>query len=267
MPARYHPLYDGLWSHPRMEGAPFEEYGFFVYLFGNPRQRPSGIYRLTDEQIVADTHLPVRRVRGYLEDLGRRQMIVRDAAWLFVIGYLKRQPKHQRLLDGVQTDIDGCTSVPVLKTFSVKYPHLRQRSDDRLATIDRPSGDLCTDLPPQSSTEQSSTEQSRAGHPDATERPLPAAAPVNGLAATFRVPATIATALNGCRRLGPVKRLREPAYWQAIVRAYPLPDYPAVILDAESYLSTPRGAKYQDLAAFLRNSIKRAYERQGGAVT
>jgi hypothetical protein len=76
-------------------------------------------------------------------------------------------------------------------------------------------------------------------------------------AITFRVPAAILAALDQSPRLGTVATLRQPTYWQAIVRAYPGVDYPAIVLDAESYLTTRTKRRYTDLATFLRNSIKR----------
>lgn len=155
MPARYHPLYDGIWNEEKFDGAPFEEIGFFVYLFGNPRQRPSGIYRVTDQQMVTDTRLPLRRVRLYIADLDRRLAIVRDGLWLFVAGYFGRQPKHENLLNGVNADLLGCSSARILAAFAVKYPIVRQRLGNRWPTIHS------TVVP----TEQSSTEQHRAIEP------------------------------------------------------------------------------------------------------
>jgi hypothetical protein len=138
---RYHPLYDGIWNDEKFEGAPFEQIGFFVYLFGNPRQRPSGIYRVTDQQAASDTHLTLVKVRLYFADLDKRQAIVRDSVWIFVRGYFGRQPKQAPLLTGVKKDISECSSMPILEAFGQKYPHYRQWSADRLATFTGPSPD------------------------------------------------------------------------------------------------------------------------------
>lgn len=134
----YHPLYDGLWHHEDLEGAPFEEKAFFIFLWSNPRMRPSGIYRVTDAQLAADAELPVTRVQAYLADLARRLRIVRDGAWLFVRGYFARQPKQDRLLLGVQADINSCSSVPVLQSFGQKYPIYDKWSADRLQKVSNP---------------------------------------------------------------------------------------------------------------------------------
>jgi hypothetical protein len=131
MPARYHPLFDGLWNDDKFEGAPFEEIGFFAYLFGNPRQRPSGIYRITDEQIMVDTKLPARKVAAYLADLDTRLAIVRDGAWVFVVGYFGRQPKHDNLVGGVEADVSRCGSVRILERWRNRYPTYARRSADR----------------------------------------------------------------------------------------------------------------------------------------
>ena len=79
-------------------------------------------------------------------------------------------------------------------------------------------------------------------------------------AVEFKVPQPILDALNRSPKLGKTGKVYEPTYWQAIFRAYPGVNYPAVILDAETYLATHR---YSDLASFLRNSVKRAFNRGG----
>jgi hypothetical protein len=171
MPARYHPLFDGLWNDDKFEGAPFEEIGFFAYLFGNPRQRPSGIYRITDEQIVVDTKLPARKVAAYVADLDTRLAIVRDGAWLFVVGYFGRQPKHDNLVGGVEADVSRCGSARILERWRNRYPTYARRSVDRrlseLLSQRSGNGRPTVEEPihqqsraEQSSTEQSSTEQS-----------------------------------------------------------------------------------------------------------
>jgi hypothetical protein len=159
MSARYHPLYDGLWNDDKLEGTPFEEKGFFAFLFGNPRQRPSGIYRVTDDQIAADTLLPLARVRRYLCDLDRRGRIVRDGVWLFVCGYFKRQPKRENLLAGVREDLAQCSSDRIWNEFAQRYPTVELPKRDRRPTVALPVNENASTE--QSSTEQSSTEQSR----------------------------------------------------------------------------------------------------------
>jgi hypothetical protein len=155
MPSRYHPIYDGLWDHHSLEGLPFIVKGFFAFLCSNRRLRPSGIYRVTDEQLSADTLLPKSKVRAFIQALVARQRIVRDGAWMFICGYFARQPKQAVLLSGVQNDVSHCGSVPILKAFAEKYPTYRRWSDDRRAMVARPYNEVHT-------TEQSRAEQNRA---------------------------------------------------------------------------------------------------------
>src|SRR5262245_46737663 len=169
---RYHPLYEGIWGEPKLDGCALEERGFAIFLFSNARVRPSGIYRMTDRQAAADTGLPVKRVSQYLTDLHRRHFVVRDQAWLFVIGYLNFQPKQERLLRGVAADVAACASRGVLEAFGEKYPHLRRWSDDRLATIGNPRHGIV-------STEQFQS-SSRA---EQLNTPPPAESPHGGSAA------------------------------------------------------------------------------------
>ena len=160
MAGRYHPLYDGIWNDERFEGAPFEQIGFFVYLFANPRQRPSGIYRVTDEQIASDTRVALRKARHYLSDLHKRQAILRDGIWIFIKGYFGRQPKTDRLLRAVEKDVYECSSVAILEAFGQKYSPYSRWSADRLKTFTGPSGDLRA--PPKATSTSTSTSTSNA---------------------------------------------------------------------------------------------------------
>ena len=180
----YHPLYAGLWSDERLGS--FECRGFFAFLFSHHRMRPSGIYRATDQQLAVDTGLPLRRVRKYLAHLERVRRIVRDAPWLFVVGYLKRQPKHERLLVAARNDVAECTSVAVLEAFGKQYPLFDRWSADRLLTISRPSLDLLRKSSAQSEPIQSEPIQSepistpRQGSPAARREGAPASNQTTG---------------------------------------------------------------------------------------
>jgi len=124
--ARYHPIYEGLWDDAKLEGLSFECHGFFAFLCSNKRCRPSGIYRATDGQLAEDSGLPLARVRTYLDALATRSRIVRDGGWLFVRGYLERQPKHERLMKQVADDVKECTSEAIREAFFQRYPLLLQ---------------------------------------------------------------------------------------------------------------------------------------------
>jgi hypothetical protein len=132
----YHPTYGDVWNDERL--GDFEGRSFFVFLFSHHRVRPSGIYRATDDQLAVDSGLPVKRVRAHLDRYVATGRIVRDGAWLFVVGYFKRQAKGPQLLKGVQADVSACTSAAVLEAFGSKYSAHSQWSSDRLATLDRP---------------------------------------------------------------------------------------------------------------------------------
>jgi len=137
----YHPLYSGLWNDDKLEGLPFENKGFYAYLFANERTRPSGIYRATDEQIAADTELPLAKVRAYLSSLADRRRIIRDGSWVFVRKRFKRTPKSPRMLQAVETDLEQCSSVLIVNDFFETYPLFKQRLPDRWQTVSRPSPD------------------------------------------------------------------------------------------------------------------------------
>jgi uncharacterized phage protein (TIGR02220 family) len=183
MASTYHPFYDTLWNDDKLEGASFEGKAFFAYLFTNPRVRPSGIYRVTDAQLAADTGLPMPRVRVYLADLHVRALIVRDGAWIFVRSYFKRQPKPPHLVNGVLSDLEMCSSEAILDAFSEKYPVYSQRISQR---IPQRMGDpgMLTRPTEQSRAEQSNAEQGTVDQPflprapeSSTNGPKPNAAP------------------------------------------------------------------------------------------
>jgi hypothetical protein len=88
--------------------------------------------------------------------------------------------------------------------------------------------------------------------------PSAPAAPASSV--IFQIPESIEGALNKCRRLGRVPRLREPGWWQDHVRAYRGLNYAQEVRDAEAYLATVPG-RYTDLARFLHNSLARSYQR------
>lgn len=74
----------------------------------------------------------------------------------------------------------------------------------------------------------------------------------------FQIPEAIVSALNRAPRLGAVTRLRNPAWWQAIIRANRGVDFPAEVLKAEAYLVSHPERRYKDLAKFLHGWMSRA---------
>jgi uncharacterized phage protein (TIGR02220 family) len=138
----YSPVYRGIWKHEDLEGAPFEEKAFFIFLWSNDYIRPSGIYRASDLELSASSGLSLPRVRLYLADLARRLRIVRDGTWIFVRGYLARQPNHTNMLRGACKDVTSCSSAAILKSFALKYPLHSQWSADRLAIIGQPINEI-----------------------------------------------------------------------------------------------------------------------------
>ncbi|MBI3937166.1 MAG: hypothetical protein HY323_09330 [Betaproteobacteria bacterium] len=151
--ARYHPIYEGLWDDGKLEGLSFECHGFFAFLCSNKRCRPSGIYRATDGQLAEDSGLSVGKVHTYLDALATRSRIVRDGAWLFVRGYLDRQPKHERLMKQVAGDLSECTSEAIGLAFFQRYPLLLQ-----------PMRALVGNLPAYTSSSPSSSASPSASH-------------------------------------------------------------------------------------------------------
>jgi hypothetical protein len=251
MPARYHPLYDDIWNHWRLEGCSFEEKAFFVFLFGNTRERPSGIYRITDDQAAADTGLSIKRVTAYMADLERRHMIVRDGAWIFVLGYFKRQPKQAFLLRGAERDVKTCTSHRVLTRFSEKYPHYKQWSANGRLMVDPPMDEIRStdaDADADADAEQKKKEGANASRPAS-------------LAIAFKIPDSITTALDRCTHFAQSPKLRNPMFWQAMVRAYRGVDLAAELFKAEAWIvSNPSKAPRSNYPAFLRRWFARAAE-------
>lgn len=147
MPSRFHPIEDGLWNDEKFDPkgelpeAPFEERAFFAFLSANTRQRPAGIYRATDGQLAEDTRIPINQVRAYLADLDVRRLIVRDGAWIFVVGYFKRLPKHPHLLRAAESNVRECSSERILRAFFDRYPMVNRWLRDHPAMVGKRSAD------------------------------------------------------------------------------------------------------------------------------
>lgn len=75
----------------------------------------------------------------------------------------------------------------------------------------------------------------------------------------FNIPESVVNALDRAPALGQPPRLRDPAWWQAEVRANPGVDFAAEVLKAEAWLRTNQQRKpRKDLARFLHNWFTRA---------
>jgi hypothetical protein len=84
--------------------------------------------------------------------------------------------------------------------------------------------------------------------------------PAAGLAAptpVFQVPESIVRALDGAPRLGVVAAIRDPAFWQAEIRANPGLDLAVEVRKAEAHL-IGSSAHYKRLKRFLHDWIKRS---------
>src|SRR4029450_4858574 len=210
MASTYHPIYSGLWNDDALEGLSFECHAFFAFLCSNDHVRPSGIYRVTDAPLVAETGVQLAKVRRYLSVLIERQRILRDGGWLFVCGYFKRQPKQERLLNGVRSDIEICSSLAILEAFGLRYSHFSRWSTDRLKTLSNPMNHFV-------STEQCNAEHNNAmqcSGPSGDGHPPPRVAAPRGATTWPRGPRpppprlAVATGPNPPPRQGPIPRDR-----------------------------------------------------------
>jgi hypothetical protein len=78
-------------------------------------------------------------------------------------------------------------------------------------------------------------------------------------AAMFRIPPSVVEALDRAPTLGQAAKLRDPAWWQAEVRANPGVDYAREILGAEAWMrSNPSKAPRTEQARFLHSWLRRA---------
>jgi len=146
--SRYHPIEDGLWSDEKfdardgMPAAKFLPRAFLAFLATNALERPSGIYRATDDQLASLAFLPTKEVTSLIAELERRGMVVRDGAWIFLPGYLKRQGQNSNLLRAVASNLLSCSSQKILCEFKRKYPLLLHLCTTDSKTMDNPSAHL-----------------------------------------------------------------------------------------------------------------------------
>lgn len=147
MRSRYHPIEDGLWKDEKFDpdvtkglpDASFTERAFFAYLASNDHQRPSGIYRVSDQELSAGSRLALDEVQAHLHSLELRGLIVRDGAWIFLPGYLGRQAKNPRVLSAVESQVKSCTSRKVLLVFANKFPLYNEYLPNGLLTVSEQS--------------------------------------------------------------------------------------------------------------------------------
>jgi hypothetical protein len=168
MAARYHPLYDGLWSHEAFDAtdslpaASFEERGFFAYLCSNTRQHPSG--NLSRHGRTASRRLDLARRQGPALPGGApgarpdRPRRGRAAGR----GIPREATAPRKLLKAAHDRVISCESEAIATAFFQRYPLLRQWSTDRRATVDRRSGNGRATVERKPSSEQSRSEQSRS---------------------------------------------------------------------------------------------------------
>ena len=126
--SRYHPIEDGLWCDEKFDAnngmpeAPFLTRAFFAFLASNRLQRPSGIYRATIRELAASSRLPDKEVIPLLNELERRELVVRDRSWLFLPGYLRRQAHNPSVLSAVRANLSSCSSIIIIDSFKKEYP-------------------------------------------------------------------------------------------------------------------------------------------------
>ena len=103
-------------------------------------------------------------------------------------------------------------------------------------------------------------EESRNRESDATGsgRQLPTPSSIQ-----FRINAAILSALDRSVHLGKVPKLRDPAWWQAQVRAVGHVDFAQELLKAEAYLVTKGPQLYRDKARFVHNWFARVPRPEG----
>lgn len=207
--------------------------------------------------------MPVAKVMTWRDEL------VAAGAWALyqaagrLYGYFKAWADHQRARESKPKFPDPATGTP----FDPFDPEARGgpeacgelprvaaiRRESRLARAGmhaRPSGVVNRE----SLTERRESDANGFGG----ESP-PAAARLEATASSFKIPDAVARALDRAPRLGSIKALRNPAFWQAQVRACPGVDFPDEVLKAEAWMAAnPQRAARRDYSRFLHNWLVRA---------
>jgi hypothetical protein len=128
-----------------------------------------------------------------------------------------------------------------------KYPEPRDE------TIVSASASTCAQMPAYVS-EKRGIEKREARHEESA--PVAPAPPV----IQFQIPDSISKALDKCPHFTAVARLHDPAFWQAMVRAYPGVDFAAELFEAQGWVvANPTRAPKSDYPAFLRRWFSKAH--------
>lgn len=223
MPSRYHPIEDGLWDDPKFDEtkeipeARGDERGFFAFLASNKMQRPAGIYRASDGELAGAYRMPVRWVIQTMTRLVNRGLIVRDGAWVFLPGYLKRQAQNPKVLSSARKTVKSCSSPLILSSFIQHYPLHREWLPNGFETVG--IGKSISDPPvPEQSSTRAVPEQSREDL--CGERPPVAASPPNQpIAGPEALDPDLAEILKDCPHLALISNGDSALFWDQVLKS------------------------------------------------
>ena len=134
------------------------------------------------------------------------------------------------------------------RAVNYREPRAESRAERHQAAT---GGELPQDVPPRGNGgdgDRGPSQNGLNGHGPAEHPPV-----------VFRIPASVVTALDRAPKLGGVRALRDPSWWQAEVRANVGVDLAREVLDAEAWMkSNPARAPKSDFPRFLHGWLKRA---------
>ncbi len=253
-------LYAGIFDHPEFQALPAQARHVLLTTRLCAQAGPGAIFTCYPEVLARQTGLPARHIERALKALEAAGWIQREGLIVWVVNGLRydpsmklADPKHRK---AVTRSIASLPKLEIVLKFCDYYEITRP--------FDGASKTKTTSALPKTEYRVPNTEDrvpkteyripNEAGAPAETAGPAPAPSLIQ-----FRVPTSISEALDRAPRLGADRRIRTPAYWQALVRAHGGVDYGHEVLKAEAWIvANPARAPRKNLARFLATWIGRA---------
>ncbi len=246
-------LYAGIFDHPEFQALPAQARHVLLTTRLCAQAGPGAIFTCYPEVLARQAGLPPRQIERALTALEAAGWIQREGLIVWVVNGLRydpsmhlSDPKHQK---AVARAVSALPRLSIVLRFCDYYKITRP--------FDGPSKHETTLALPKTEYRRPNTEDrvpKEAGAPAETAGPAPAPSLIQ-----FRVPTSISEALDRAPRLGADRRIRTPAYWQALVRAHAGVNYGHEILKAEAWMvANPAKAPRKNLARFMATWIGRA---------
>lgn len=276
---RYRKIDPKIWNDEKFRGLSDRGKLAFLFVLTHPHLTSLGAMRATLDGLAAELGWPAKQFRDAIGEAIRHGMVevAEDAAYVGLPNFLRyNEPEGPNSV--TRAWVEALDLIPECGHKHRLKARCRAYLDAKSDAFRKAIGDaiwhafaMPCPIPEQEPEQEQEQEQELGGgESERGNQDAPAAKPpsptlelsgngARSAAATFRIPDSVVQALNRAPRLGSAPRLRDPAFWQAELRANPGVNLAAEVLKAEAWLTANQHrAPRKDLARFLHNWLVRA---------